>query len=140
MRVSAGKASVTTIVSAAANLSASGKGAYVYHEGVEKCAECHGAGRKGYAVASPKDSLCYRCHDRVDGKKHLHGPMGSGDCTACHDPHGSSHKSLTVARPDSLCVTCHDQRSSEGHMNKSRGKACTSCHDPHSSDRSFLQK
>jgi predicted CXXCH cytochrome family protein len=140
IRAIAGGTSATATVSAAAAGSRQDKGAYVYHAGVEKCAECHRSGDKGYVVARPRDALCYRCHARMDRKKLVHGPMGTGDCTACHDPHGSSHKALTAARHEALCLGCHDQKSSEAHFRKSKGKACTACHDPHSSDRPFLQK
>ncbi len=139
IRASAGKAAATVTVSAADRMPP-GKATYRYHAVAEKCPECHGPGGKGFAVAPPRDTLCYRCHKRMDGKRLVHGPMGSGDCTACHDPHGSGNKSLTVARHESLCITCHDQKSSEAHFGKSRGKACTVCHDPHSSDKPFLQK
>jgi predicted CXXCH cytochrome family protein len=137
IRAKAGKAVATVTVSAGDKPS---KGAYVYHDGVEKCAECHGPAGKGFVVSSPKDALCYRCHDRQDKGKQAHGPMGNGDCTACHGPHGSAHKALTVAREEMLCISCHDQKSSEAHFRKSKGKACTSCHDPHSSDKPFLQR
>jgi len=137
IRARAGKIAATVSVSAGIK---AGKGAYLYHAAVEKCAECHGPAGKGFAVAAPRDALCYRCHDRKDGGKLAHGPMGNGDCTACHDPHGSTQKALTVAREDSLCISCHDQKSSENHFRRSRGKACTSCHDPHSSDKPFLQR
>ena len=137
IRARAGKAAATVTVSAGDK---GPKGAYVYHEGVEKCAECHGSPGKGFVVSPPRDALCYRCHGRQDKGKLAHGPMGSGDCTACHDPHGSVHKALTVARDETLCIACHDQKSSETHFRKSKGKACTACHDPHSSDKPFLQK
>lgn len=132
IRASGGGSAATLDVKAAA------KGTYAYHEPVGKCAECHGAGGAGYTLAGPRDKLCYRCHGRMDGKRFAHGPMGNGECTACHDPHGSSNRALSVSRPDQLCVSCHDQKASSGHIAGSRGKACTSCHDPHSSDSSFL--
>ncbi len=134
IRVSAGKTSVSIGVTGKA------RGAYRYHADVAKCAGCHERKGQGYAVGARKEAVCYRCHDRQDGGKNLHGPLGSGECTACHDPHGSMNAALTVARTETLCVTCHDQESSAKHTKRSRGKACTSCHDPHSSDRAFLQK
>lgn len=116
------------------------KGGYRYHPDVEKCDACHGNGGKGFAVAGQKDAVCYRCHDRKDGGKTVHGPLGSGDCTSCHDPHGSGNPALGLATADALCRSCHDQKSSENHMRNSRGKACTACHDPHSANRAFLQR
>lgn len=125
---------------AQAMLAGAEKGSFRYHAGVEKCADCHAKGGRGYAIPPPTDALCYRCHRRQDKGRLVHGPIGSGDCAACHDPHGSAHKALTRERHETLCVTCHDQQSSEGHLKASRGKACTSCHDSHSSAKTFLRK
>lgn len=134
IRVAAGKTSVTVVVSV------EGAGAYRYHPEIEKCASCHDAAERGHLVAGRKDALCYRCHDKQDAAKNVHGPLGGGECTACHDPHGSGNAALTVARPESLCLTCHDQESSADHVRRARGKACTSCHEPHASDKQFLQR
>ena len=125
---------------AVVDVTGSGKGTYAYHASVEKCAGCHGPEGKGYDVGPATDKVCYLCHGRMDGKKMTHGPMGNGECTACHDPHGSSNKAFAVARPDMLCVSCHDQKTSAAHIAKSRGKACTGCHEPHSSDKTYLLK
>lgn len=132
IRVSAGKSAVSVSVSGEA------KGGYRYHEEVEKCASCHEKGV--YGVRGPKDALCYRCHDRQDTGRIIHGPLGGGECTACHDPHGSGSEALTVARAETLCVSCHDQESSKEHLRKSRGRQCTECHNPHSSEKPFLQR
>lgn len=134
IRVVAGKSSVSVAVTAEA------KGAYRYHPEIEKCAGCHDQPDRGYAVSGPKETMCYRCHDRQDARKNVHGPLGGGDCTACHDPHGSGNAALTTARHEALCVSCHDQESSAEHFRRSKAKACTGCHEPHSSDKQFLQK
>ena len=134
IRVAAGKSSVSVAVTAEA------KGAYRYHPEIEKCAGCHDRPERGYAVSGPKETMCYRCHDRQDARKNVHGPLGGGDCTACHDPHGSGNAALTTARHETLCVSCHDQESSADHLRRAKAKACTACHEPHSSDRQFLQK
>ncbi len=134
IRVVAGKASASVAVVVGE------KGGYRYHPEVEKCAGCHDRPERGYAVAAPQEKLCYRCHDRQDAKKIVHGPLGGGDCTACHDPHGSGNAALAKARHETLCVSCHDQESSAEHFRRSKGKACTACHEPHSSDKQFLQK
>ncbi len=133
IRLAAGKTSVSVGVTGAA------AGRYRYHPDVARCAGCHDR-KDGYGVRARKDTVCYRCHKRRDGKKLIHGPLGSGECTACHDPHGSMNAGLTVARTETMCVTCHDQESSADHMKRSRGKPCTACHDPHSSDLSFLRR
>jgi len=113
---------------------------YRYHPQAEQCGGCHGETAGGYVVSGRKDNVCYQCHDRKDGKKLVHGPLGGGDCTICHDPHGAMNPALTVAKAEGLCVKCHDQPGSQKHMKDSRGVACVSCHEPHSSDKTFLQK
>ncbi len=134
IRVAAGKSAASVAVIG------DPKGAYRYHPEVEKCAGCHDRPERGYAVAGPRDTICYRCHDRQDAKKNVHGPLGGGECTACHDPHGSGNAALTTARLETLCVSCHDQESSADHLKRSKGKACTACHEPHSSEKQFLRK
>jgi predicted CXXCH cytochrome family protein len=116
------------------------KPGYVYHPDVKKCSGCHPQEGKGYRVTRPVDAMCYRCHGRKDTKKYLHGPLGSGDCISCHDPHGSPNRFLTVAGPQVLCRMCHDQKSSEKHILRAKGKGCVTCHDPHSSNKTFLLK
>lgn len=113
---------------------------YRYHPEVEKCAGCHGDTARGYLVTGRHDTVCYRCHDRKDGKKLVHGPLGGGECTTCHDPHGAMNASLTVAGAEGLCVRCHDQPHSAKHMRESKAVGCVTCHEPHSSGRDFLQK
>lgn len=113
---------------------------YRYHPEVEKCAGCHGNTAGGYLVTGRQDAVCYQCHDRKDGKKLVHGPLGGGECTSCHDPHGAMNASLTVASAEGLCVRCHDQPTSAKHMRESKAVGCVTCHDPHSSGKAFLRK
>jgi predicted CXXCH cytochrome family protein len=113
---------------------------YRYHPEVEKCAGCHGDTARGYLVTGRQDTVCYQCHDRKDGKKLVHGPLGGGECTSCHDPHGAMNVSLTVASAEGLCVRCHDQPHSAKHMRESKAVGCVTCHEPHSSSKLFLQK
>jgi predicted CXXCH cytochrome family protein len=123
------------------NVTAGPKGEYVWHHSTpEKCSLCHPASDQSMEAAPPKDRVCHKCHARKDKGKYVHGPMGTGDCSVCHDGHGSSHKAFTNAEPLTLCVMCHDQKSSEQHMAKSKGKACTQCHDPHASNKPYHVK
>ena len=113
---------------------------YRYHPEVEKCAGCHKDTVRGYLVTGREDTVCYQCHDRKDGKKLVHGPLGGGECTSCHDPHGAMNASLTIAGVEGLCVRCHDQPHSAKHMRESKAVGCVTCHEPHSSSKVFLQK
>lgn len=104
----------------------------------DRCANCHdahAADRPGL-LRDRQDVLCLRCHDApveaADGRtipdmtpvirdrEFLHGPVRSGQCTACHAVHGSAHaRLLREAFPDefyaqfavgsyALCFGCHD--------------------------------
>jgi predicted CXXCH cytochrome family protein len=106
--------------------------------GARLCDSCHlSTSSNSYVV--PKDRLCANCHDFPLDKAFLHGPVASGGCTDCHDPHGSAHPSLLLASAETFCFRCHDQQdvvSVSAH--KDSAKACTECHDPHQSDREHL--
>ena len=78
-------------------------------------------------------TVCLSCHDKENlgtpplknikrdlaGKKFLHGPIQKGQCTACHDPHGSDYfRMLRGNYPSALyapyreglydaCLKCH---------------------------------
>ena len=101
------------------------------------CANCHdphAAGRTAL-LSDRVDHLCMQCHDEPvttrDGRtlasmtatlerKHLHGPVRSGDCDACHSAHGSSNaRLLRKSFPEAfyaefdlanyaLCFECHN--------------------------------
>lgn len=126
--------------SAEKSIGASDTVTYRYHPEAEKCAGCHTETSRGYVVSGRKDTVCYQCHDRKDGKKLVHGPLGGGDCTTCHDPHGAMYPALTVAKAEGLCVMCHDQPHSRKHIGESRAMGCVTCHEPHSSSKDYLQK
>lgn len=107
----------------------------------QQCRDCHdGAGGMVASAAEPA-SLCYGCHERLDGKRYLHGPLGVGACLACHDPHsgyGTAH--LREEQP-LLCGKCHAARETVASSScGARGKACADCHDPHQSDARYLLK
>jgi predicted CXXCH cytochrome family protein len=103
------------------------------------CDACHKAGTN--ALVAPKDELCFRCHElRVD-RRYIHGPIASGGCLVCHDPHSSPYRSLLVSESDSFCFHCHDRAAVAavaGHEGVESG--CTGCHDAHASDTKFLLK
>ncbi len=121
----------------------------VVHAPVEEgCTDCHDPHQSpmrfqlrgdGKAVSS----LCFRCHDQgMFNNEHTHGPVGAGDCIACHRPHSSDHKSLLIDSLDKgkLCFQCHKDRMQEFTMKFVHDPAvedCGQCHDPHSSPNRF---
>ena len=77
----------------------------------EGCASCHGAHASDYPslLRARMDQSCLSCHDKPlrtpDGRviedmaavlksKYLHGPVASGDCSGCHEPHGAKYPGL----------------------------------------------
>lgn len=105
----------------------------------DSCANCHDAHAAGRPrlLRDRQTTLCLSCHNREvvanDGRKipdmttsvvkqrFLHGPVESGDCSACHNVHGSTHDRLLrqnfptsfYAKFDlqnyALCFSCHPQ-------------------------------
>jgi len=103
------------------------------------CEGCHQ--RVTNALVAPIDELCFRCHAfRSDGQW-VHGPLASGGCRVCHDPHSSRYRFLLVSEPERFCFHCHDEKAvaaAEAHRGATR--TCTACHDAHMADNRFLLK
>jgi predicted CXXCH cytochrome family protein len=101
-----------------------------------KCHDPHASDYDNQLKAGENIDLCLKCHGRVrktpngyvrnmkkwlmDNPEH-HGPILTGDCAACHDPHGSNNwRMLRNAFPSTfytpfkvkeyrLCFECHDK-------------------------------
>ncbi len=103
----------------------------------EGCLLCHFTHEDGAPtmLRAPLRELCLSCHGRDDfstskplrniarelqGKEILHGPVADGDCSACHQAHGSDDYRLLNARYPAtfyapyvpgtyeFCFQCHD--------------------------------
>lgn len=104
------------------------------------CGACHEAAATN-ALVAPPDQLCFQCHALRLDKTYVHGPIASGGCLVCHDPHRSPNAALLVSASDSFCFYCHvprSVRSIPGHESIEGG--CTECHDAHASDQRHLLK
>ena len=94
-----------------------------------------------YRLKNPdQKALCLPCHtdfERTLGKRSVHTPVRSGECSDCHDPHVSSHGKLLAGEAGQICVSCHDgvvpAAAKSTHKVVADG-ACGKCHDPHASD------
>ncbi|MFZ5759966.1 MAG: cytochrome c3 family protein [Thermodesulfobacteriota bacterium] len=99
----------------------------------QQCGNCHFAHFSEHStlLVRPGQELCFGCHgedsggrnirQEIEGKKVVHGPVAEGQCSACHQPHGSSHaKLLNGSFPESFyapfhpdqydfCFRCHDK-------------------------------
>ncbi len=54
--------------------------------------------------------ICLKCHEsfrKTIKSRSVHPLAKTGKCSACHDPHTSSHKKLLAAKPADLCLGCH---------------------------------
>lgn len=77
-------------------------------------------------------------------KKGAHAPVAKGQCTACHQPHGSGSKGLLVDTERDVCLTCHQKveerfkASRSVHPEKAGEGRCTVCHAPHTSEQPRL--
>lgn len=101
------------------------------------CGKCHAAhtSKAKRLLPSGEKELCLSCHNtdtlgtpplanikkELEGKKYVHGPIMTGKCTGCHDPHGSNgFRLLTGPYPATLyapytegmydfCLKCHNK-------------------------------
>lgn len=116
------------------------------------CMVCHQSdpNKKGLEIPTGKvEGLCFECHindSKWISMKHIHGPVGTGDCTICHDPHGSNNKfQLWADGKARLCVVCHEDKRKFLAQNQKRffvhgilnAKGCVVCHSPHATDYRF---
>lgn len=83
--------------------------------------------------------LCFSCHKKTPFQnKDIHSPVASGNCTGCHNPHGSELDMLLVSEPPELCYACHNrEKFSKKYVHKIIMRRC-SCHDQHASEYPHL--
>lgn len=93
----------------------------------------------------PLDTTCAtaECHSSFTTARQIHGPVGSGDCFACHGEDTGEHHYPLLRGPIETCTFCHTVTGSRSHehlpvMNETTG--CIGCHDPHAGPVKFLLK
>ncbi|MGD9488432.1 MAG: cytochrome c3 family protein [Calditrichaceae bacterium] len=110
----------------------------VYAE--KSCDACH-VPEKGNALLDEQPGLCYQCHDDFnDNYEALHGPVGAGFCTECHNPHLSKNEHLLIRNGQELCLFCHqsgDVFKNEAHQDINE-VSCLDCHNPHGGEDAYL--
>jgi predicted CXXCH cytochrome family protein len=121
----------------------------------EDCLSCHaghGSAHEGLLTENQKE-LCAACHDtgelvrktarETDAPVKLHAPVAEGNCSGCHDAHGSNIAGLVRRERADLCYGCHTQQKlsfAEGtpHDPVMKG-SCDVCHTPHGSTGGALR-
>ena len=103
------------------------------------CDDCHS--KSGSGQIEPQPQLCYECHDDFSEEYSvLHGPVASGNCTSCHNPHMSKNENLLRVKKEQLCLYCHEAAlvfKNENHEDVEPGD-CMDCHNVHGSDEKFM--
>ena len=105
-----------------------------------ECASCHDKSAMGKTI-KPEPALCYTCHEDFNKKfKFIHGPVASGYCTNCHNPHMSKQKKLLLRTGQDICLDCHVQSEVlKNPVHKEIGdNPCTDCHNPHGGNDHFI--
>ncbi len=101
-----------------------------------ECSKCHDRNNMD-KPRLPSPELCNQCHEDFNNTyKVLHGPVASGDCTECHNPHQSKLKSLLKWSGQDICLQCHNMETlfiDEDHK-EINDTSCTECHNPHGGD------
>ena len=116
------------------------------------CTSCHDPharpGRDSLKVTAGGELPCLGCHtDKRGPFVFQHGGAAIGDCTNCHQQHGSNNpKQLKRANVFQLCLECHSPIGSDTlgsqppafhNLNSPRYRNCTTCHvSIHGSHRS----
>jgi len=112
-----------------------------------RCESCHEKPEPdgGYpARAEAASCITAECHTEYPSAPFPHGPIQQGNCTGCHDPHGTTKPFFLKALRSDLCFSCHEELPAEFarrvvHAPVAEGD-CLACHDPHGSDLDFHLK
>jgi len=124
-------------------------GGWHIHPPVKNCADCHGeqrrmsSSRKVQLVAEVPQ-LCYQCHtEYATLEGWVHGPVATGNCLLCHEPHKTKPEFLLRKPVPELCYQCHELgaiRMVKNHAEESYTQ-CTDCHEGHAgATRSLLRQ
>ncbi len=116
-------------------------GAWRIHEPVKNCTVCHGALRRANSsrkvqLVAEVPQLCFACHKEYSAlEAWVHGPVATGNCLLCHEPHKAKNESLLRKPVPELCYQCHEEqaiRLIKHHAAESYSR-CTDCHEGHAS-------
>ena len=123
--------------------------AWHIHEPVKNCTLCHGVQRRAGSarkiqLVAEVPQLCYTCHKEYSAlETWVHGPVATGNCLLCHEPHKTQNEFLLRKPVPELCYQCHEEqaiRLIEKHAEESY-RRCIDCHEGHAgTTRSLLRQ
>ncbi len=122
----------------------------------DRCTGCHNphGTNTEFLLKESRDELCRGCHGEVlrdgDGAplRYLHGPVGAGNCTACHTlghRHASAGDRFLRAEGSRVCALCHETGPDHvpvrfrAKMEEVRND-CLACHLPHGAGNRFMMR
>jgi predicted CXXCH cytochrome family protein len=123
-------------------------GGWYVHKPLNNCTDCHGDRRRQTTsrqvqLVAEIPKLCYGCHEeQASLEGWVHGPVATGDCLLCHEPHKSRNEFLLAKPVPALCYDCHEPQTVhqiEGHADESH-TYCIGCHDGHAGATRHLLK
>jgi predicted CXXCH cytochrome family protein len=124
-------------------------GGWHIHEPVKNCTLCHGALRRAGAAGKVQlvaevPQLCFTCHKEYSAlEAWVHGPVATGNCLLCHEPHKAQNEFLLRKAVPDLCYQCHEEqaiRLIKNHAEESYTR-CIDCHEGHAgTTRSLLRQ
>lgn len=123
-------------------------GGWYVHKPLNNCTDCHGERRRQTTsrqvqLVAEIPKLCYGCHEeQASLEGWVHGPVATGDCLLCHEPHKSRHEFLLARPVPELCYHCHEPETIhqiEGHADESHAY-CIGCHEGHAGTTRHLLK
>lgn len=98
-------------------------------------------------LLSPVKKLCVECHtsktmeSAFSKNLWIHGPVSSGMCTICHNPHSTQYRYLLrQGNSSQMCAMCHAAEFMVQSEDHSTGEECTNCHNAHLGKTRFLLK
>ncbi len=100
----------------------------------------------GYSQEPPSPSamqgkgcLDLGCHDSLQSKSSIHGPVAKGLCAPCHAQLEPGVHEFRYTYPiKKLCSVCHETPMKNYPHKPVRDGNCVGCHDPHQSDYRYM--